>query len=564
MDNTTSGNGARIVPFDCSPAFLHKRAIKNRRDHNPHDALTLLKRAHELSPGNREYALDLADLYRELGCHEDSNRLLFAALRGQTPPDECFYGLGLNFLEMGDLKLMRDAFSTYLRHHPAGEYAEDAEQMLHTPFLSAGPSFRSARHFAQLAMKACRQLDAGRPKLAARLLLRTQRFARASVDARALLALAYARDGQTKRALRILRGIGRGSSVRALSLCAMAYLELEMREQAVGVFLKAARKDCSFADRRRLAMLACDMGLHAMAYEMLDKLLKSTMYDRALLHAMAVASYKTGRSPARSLACWARVVQMAPPEDTVAGYYLRALENEALPEDLPYRYQVPAEEAVRRMRALLDAFSHGGDALRAQWQQDATLRALSGWAITLPDERIKHMMLLMWASCADEDACARLHALLTERDQPDALKLTALSMLAALGKPGPHLLVLRDSLVYMRGDRGTASTQPVTPLARRMLRWLRRAMGGRALTNRALWNSLCVSSREHPKLKRRAAWRAAIEYAYARLGDKRRVGIAKVAAKHGISRRMAQRYAHRLLRATRARRRPPPSRGRER
>lgn len=72
----------KVVPFDRSAAYVHHRAMKNRRDNNVVDALELLRRAVEHSPDNDEYKLDLAGLLSEMGCLSQSNRLLLDMLSG--------------------------------------------------------------------------------------------------------------------------------------------------------------------------------------------------------------------------------------------------------------------------------------------------------------------------------------------------------------------------------------------------------------------------------------------------------------------------------------------------
>ena len=66
----------KIVSFDRSAAYLHHRAMMNRRENRVVDALELMRRAVEAQPDNSEYRLDLAELYCEMGLHEQSSRLL--------------------------------------------------------------------------------------------------------------------------------------------------------------------------------------------------------------------------------------------------------------------------------------------------------------------------------------------------------------------------------------------------------------------------------------------------------------------------------------------------------
>ena len=99
----------KVVSFKRSPAYVHHRALMNRRDNNIVDALELMRSAVEQSPENREYRLDLAELYCEMGCHEQSARLLLDMLAENDGPAECYYGLALNQLYMNDISGARES-----------------------------------------------------------------------------------------------------------------------------------------------------------------------------------------------------------------------------------------------------------------------------------------------------------------------------------------------------------------------------------------------------------------------------------------------------------------------
>ena len=86
----------RMFAIDRTPAYVHHRAMLHRRDNDNIHALELLRRAVQKAPDNREYRLDLAELYCDIGCHEQSSRLLLDMLAEENPPAECYYGLALN------------------------------------------------------------------------------------------------------------------------------------------------------------------------------------------------------------------------------------------------------------------------------------------------------------------------------------------------------------------------------------------------------------------------------------------------------------------------------------
>ena len=125
----------KVVSIDRSAAYVHHRAMKNRRDNNPVDALELLRSAVEQSPENREYKLDLAEMYCEMGCHEQSNRILLDLLAEKNAPAECYYGLALNQLGRNEMDSARRALSLYRSHAGGGEYVEDALDLTEEIYL---------------------------------------------------------------------------------------------------------------------------------------------------------------------------------------------------------------------------------------------------------------------------------------------------------------------------------------------------------------------------------------------------------------------------------------------
>ena len=148
----------KVVSIDRSAAYVHHRAMKNRRDNNPVDALELLRNAVEHSPENREYRLDLAEMYCEMGCHEQSNRILLDLLTEQDAPAECYYGLALNQLGRNEMDSARRALSLYRSHARGGEYVEDAIDLSEEISLYDAlrrPLDRRRGRAAQIAIKAC-------------------------------------------------------------------------------------------------------------------------------------------------------------------------------------------------------------------------------------------------------------------------------------------------------------------------------------------------------------------------------------------------------------------------
>ena len=162
----------KVVSFTRTPAYVHHRAMMNRRDNNIVDALELMRRAVEEQPQNREYRLDLAELYCEMGCHEQSSRLLLDMLAEGDGPSECYYGLALNQLGMNDVAGARKSLRLYRRRDPNGAQVEEVRQLAaELDFYSemGRTVSRKLNRAARVASRACDAMKADQPEKACRL-----------------------------------------------------------------------------------------------------------------------------------------------------------------------------------------------------------------------------------------------------------------------------------------------------------------------------------------------------------------------------------------------------------
>ena len=146
----------KVVPFDRSAAYVRHRALKNMRDNNPVDALELMRHAVEHSPDNQEYLLDLAEMYCEMGLHEQSNRILLDLLAERNAPAECYYGLALNQFGRNELESARQALSLYESCASDGEYLEDAGGLRANSRQARSTSSSFSASQARLAMCSAR------------------------------------------------------------------------------------------------------------------------------------------------------------------------------------------------------------------------------------------------------------------------------------------------------------------------------------------------------------------------------------------------------------------------
>lgn len=428
----------KVVSFKRTPAYVHHRAMLNRRDNNIVDALELMRRAVEQSPENRDYRLDLAELYCQMGCHEQSSRLLLDMLAEGDGPAECYYGLALNQLGMNDLGGARRSLSLYRSREPQGAHLEDvsrlAEELEFFSRLSRTAS-RRLRRAAAIASRACDAMKGDDPDKACRLFERSLSMASEQYDMRALYAMALLTAGRRNEARQQAERASSGypPSVKALCVCAQVYAMLGDGETARALIDRAAGERPEGQDLRLMIYAMSELGMDDRVSECVRLALQETPFDRNLLHMRAVALNRTGTPDARVARFWARILRIDP-EDSVAQFYqAAALEGRLKACEPGYAYQVPRAEFERRLRELVTQLGEGYDSLETRWREDPGFRQLVRWAIDAEDSRLSRAAMTALSTIDQRDSRSLLRYLLFNAEVAPELKLHAALVLRLQG-----------------------------------------------------------------------------------------------------------------------------------
>ncbi len=410
-------NNSRVVSFERSSSYMHHRAMMNRRDNRVVDALELLRQAVERAPENREYRLDLAELYCEMGYHERSSRLLLDMLAEKDGPAECYYGLALNQLGMNDAAGARKSLAIYRRKAPEGEHSEEVENLRAEldmfDELNAHGN-RQLRRAARAANRGCDAMREDMPDRACRCFEASLRLAPGQAEIRALYAMALMLKGDGKASRREAERVLRAGnlSARALCVCAQVLWHLGEGERAVLLARRAMEQGPDGAEVAILLNTLAELGMDAEVAEQARLALQDVPYDRELLHMRAVALKKQGVADAELEKLWSRILRIDP-EDSVAQFYQKAAQDGALDAcELDYDYQVPKQEFRARSVALLVQLSRGQEALRELWRTDAGFRSLLRWATGAQEPRLSRAALTALAGIEDEDARSLLREMI--------------------------------------------------------------------------------------------------------------------------------------------------------
>lgn len=428
----------KLVNFDRSAAYVHHRALKNMRDNNPVDALELMRHAVEHSPQNREYKLDLAEMYCEMGYHEQSNRILLDMIAQGDAPAECYYGLALNHFGRNEWESARRALMLYRRYAADGEYIDDAGDLgAEMDYYDSmrRPLNRKKGRAAQIAARACEALKADAPAKACRLFERSLAMDGDQKDMRALYALALLTSGREEAALEQARQAVSGSDcgIRALCISGQVLWNSGLKEQGCALMRRALERRPEGVELRLLIFALGEVGMHREAADQIKRALWETPYDKALLHMRAVALYRAGYSEDQVKSFWLRILRIDP-EDSIAGYYYAAASEGRLKEaDPTYGYEVPADEYRRRLMILAECLDDGIEASVARWESDSEFRRLAVWALSTGDEGCGRAAVMLIASAADAQSESILREALLRNDIPLSVKLHAMLYLRCRG-----------------------------------------------------------------------------------------------------------------------------------
>lgn len=428
----------KVVSFDRSSAYVHHRAMVNRRENNPVDALELMRHAIESSPDNQEYQLDLAELYCEMGLHEQSSHLILDMLAQKNAPAECFYGLALNQLGMNDLEGARRSLQRYRQMQPEGDRSLDIDRLFSELDLCEAlnrPIDRKLFRAMRVADSACTALQNGDLDRAKRLFERSLSLSSEQYEMRAMYAMTLMMRGEDEQALAEAERASEGfpPSLRAMCVASQVFAALEKTQRARELLLKVMKEKPQGVEMRLLIFSLGELDMHAEIEECARLALQETPYDRQLLHVRAVAKHNLGEADSYVARFWHRILRIDPDDNVAQFYYGVCMRGELAKNSPDYSYQVPEAEASRRTLWLSKQFSDGLSGAQKRWSEDAEFRQTILWATQTDDEKLRKVAVTVIAAMEDEKAQSSMRALMFGRELQRDLKNHAAMLLRLRG-----------------------------------------------------------------------------------------------------------------------------------
>ncbi|MEA5002836.1 MAG: tetratricopeptide repeat protein [Christensenella sp.] len=452
---------AKILEFNKPADFYSRTAQKMTESSNYLGALSMMRHALEKDKDNAEYTMQMAEILTGLGKYEESNSLLFdLLLHSDELRNECFFGMGCNFIGLNDFEKAQESFEKYMDEDPYGEFADEIEDflMLFDDAMEYEDQLledAKEREYQKLAQEGKRLLDDGNYEQAVKVLRKIDTNNPELLFAKNNLALSYYCIKELDLAVDAAKSVLSIDKSNIHANCNMAIFLTEKGEmKKADEYLAAAlRQPLEVQDDIfKAAITLCELKRHADALKYLTNFLSTSPYDEKALFFAGIASYNLKRYP--DAVKYLTDITKLDPGDSVAAYYVShvkaAMEDETLFEEVGYIYQVPPKEARNRMKYLNDCIKLPEQVFHGMWQNDKKLNDVILWGLEYGDLFIKRAVAEIVGGFGGEKAEHVLRRYILRRNQPDEVKNDIFVILKRMKAAEPYVAYFNGGVVEVK------------------------------------------------------------------------------------------------------------------
>ncbi|MDR9852004.1 tetratricopeptide repeat protein [Paenibacillus sp. VCA1] len=549
----------KVIPIHMDANFFFERAVRSLDRLHYEKALKYFRKAVEYEPENPVNHCNVAGILSEMGDFEGSNAVLSDILEHvDASMTECYFYMANNYANMEQFEEAERALLQYLEQDPAGQFLEEAEEMMELFQYELGRPVKPAR---------IRSREGVVEHEEARALMEEGKFAQAAevlegivqeqpdfLAARNNLALAYYYMGLFRKAKATIFEVLEQEQGNIHGLCNLAiFYQHEGNTASLNPLLETLSVMVPFHQEHvfKLATTMGILGRHDSAYGHFRRLLKDgeLLGDPSLYHYAAVAAFNSGLY-GEARRHWQQAQKLDPASD-IPRFYLDQME-ELRPADgqryeLSYHYHLPFEEQLKR-------WEQNESELCEEVKSNPLIRSSFFWALRYGDHGTKLQVIRALGWIADAEVRETLTAFLKEPDESPELKKEALQVLAEMGPQDtaqaileagaasePQVAEIEASYDY---DGAGDTLQAVVDQAWRHMDEGTDREKRRHLQN--LWfQFLGKLYPDKPLIRHTEGWSAALEYLTAKQRGSS-LTYQEVAQRYGVSVSTVSRYAKRI------------------
>lgn len=526
---------SKIIAFERGAEFYFDLGFRKVQKGNLKSALNYIEKAVKLKPNDSFIQFNYAGLLAELGNINLSTEVLhYIVDKLDANYDECYFGLGCNYLQIQKIKKSVEYFSKYLEKDPEGEFSEEAEDLLEmlTMIKDANNDLddEELERIYKVEEDAINHLEKREYNIAVEKFEIVVNLLPNAVPARNNLSLAYYYMGETQKAIDIAREVLNYEQYNIHANCNIAifYNKLDLKDWVVKQINKI--KKLNTENPEYLFKIADTLGClakHDEAYKMYKRLLSLEPQNAIYYHYTAVAAYNSGKWN-DSIKYWNKLKELDK-LNLISAYYIslaeRALNKEELNEEeqiLSYSYQLPKQEVSRRLvRAQIFVEGNRETSLKVLSEKKGEESVYYSMCFDsllvgkLIFKKIKKDLLL--------ESQNILRKLILRSEIEDEIKIEAVFLLDIIGAPQPYAINLNGEILEITADplsidiyAANEEWEDIIRKAQKTMKGLYKGPYKRAVEK--LWmNLIKYLYPDIPKTNNVNGWAAALEYAYCKL-----------------------------------------------
>jgi tetratricopeptide (TPR) repeat protein len=525
-----------IITFERGADFYFNLGYRKIQKGNLKSAIRYIEKAVRLKPNDGFIQFNYAGLLAELGDIDKSTEVLLHIVNVIDPNyDECYFGLGCNYLQMQKIKKSVEYFSKYLEKDPEGEFSEEAEDLLEmlTMIKDANNNLddEELEKIYQVEEEAIKHLELREYQAAAEMFEIVVKLLPNAIPAKNNLSLSYYYLGETQKAIELAREVLNYEPFNIHSNCNIAifYNKLNLSNWVEKQIISI--KKLNTENPEYLYKIADTLGSlhkHNEAYKVYKKLLAIETDNTLYFHYAAIAAYNSGKYQ-ESIKYWRKLLELDK-QNFISEFYINLAQNAMSSEvseeiqSLPYVYQLPKKEINKRLsrtQAFIEGSRENAQKIIGERKgEDSIYFSICFDKLIIRNlvfEKIKKELLV------ESQNILRRLLLLTELE--DEIKIEAVFLLDIIGANQPYTVNFGGETMDITADPISIDIYSVNSEWEGIIKKAQTTMKGqykgaykRSVEN--IWMSFIKYSYPNiPKTDGIDSWAAALEYVYCKLNQ---------------------------------------------
>jgi tetratricopeptide (TPR) repeat protein len=525
-----------IITFERGADFYFNLGYRKIQKGNLKSAIRYIEKAVRLKPNDGFIQFNYAGLLAELGDIDKSTEVLLHIVNVIDPNyDECYFGLGCNYLQMQKIKKSVEYFSKYLEKDPEGEFSEEAEDLLEmlTMIKDANNNLddEELEKIYQVEEEAIKHLELREYQAAAEMFETVVKLLPNAIPAKNNLSLSYYYLGETQKAIELAREVLNYEPFNIHSNCNIAifYNKLNLSNWVEKQIISI--KKLNTENPEYLYKIADTLGSlhkHNEAYKVYKKLLAIETDNTLYFHYAAIAAYNSGKYQ-ESIKYWRKLLELDK-QNFISEFYINLAQNAMSSEvseeiqSLPYVYQLPKKEINKRLsrtQAFIEGSRENAQKIIGERKgEDSIYFSICFDKLIIRNlvfEKIKKELLV------ESQNILRRLLLLTELE--DEIKIEAVFLLDIIGANQPYTVNFGGETMDITADPISIDIYSVNSEWEGIIKKAQTTMKGqykgaykRSVEN--IWMSFIKYSYPNiPKTDGIDSWAAALEYVYCKLNQ---------------------------------------------